>query len=97
MSYKLSKQETTQLFEKLSEKYDIYAPKLFKNEGRFSETDVIKYDKTNLLMRWFGSQVNLPDEGSIITDSADSILLHRRRVPCKQRQDTTNAYLRPSM
>ena len=37
MSYKLSKQETTQLFEKLSEKYDIYAPKLFKNEGRFSE------------------------------------------------------------
>ena len=49
MSYKLSKQETTQLFEKLSEKYDIYAPKLFKNEGRFSETDVIKYDKINSL------------------------------------------------
>ena len=49
MSYKLSKQETTQLFEKLSEKYDIYAPKLFKNEGRFSETDVIKYDKIKSL------------------------------------------------
>ena len=49
MSYKLSKQETTQLFEKLSEKYDIYAPKLFKNEGRFSETDVIKNDKIKSL------------------------------------------------
>ncbi len=49
MSYKLSKQETTQLFEKLLEKYDIYAPKLFKNEGRFSETDVIKYDKIKSL------------------------------------------------
>ena len=45
MSYKLSKQETTKLFEKLSEKYDIYAPKCFKNHGRYSETDVIKYDK----------------------------------------------------
>ena len=44
MSYKLSKQETAALFEKLAEKYDIYAPKCFKNHGRFSETDVIKYD-----------------------------------------------------
>ena len=49
MSYKLSKQETTALFEKLSEKYDIYAPKCFKNHGRFSDTDVIKYDKITSL------------------------------------------------
>ena len=49
MSYKLSKQETAQLFEKLSEKYDIYAPKCFKNQGRFSDTDVIKYDKITSL------------------------------------------------
>ena len=49
MSYKLSKQETVQLFEKLSEKYDIYAPKCFKNHGRFSETDIIRYDKITSL------------------------------------------------
>ena len=49
MSYKLSKQETTQLCEKLSEKYDMYAPKRFKNEGRGSETDVIKDDKIKSL------------------------------------------------
>lgn len=49
MSYKLSKQETAQLFEKLSEKYDIYAPKCFKNHGRYSDTDVIRYDKITSL------------------------------------------------
>ncbi|MBQ4181405.1 MAG: anaerobic sulfite reductase subunit AsrA [Firmicutes bacterium] len=45
MSYKLSKQDVCCLFEKLSEKYDIYAPKRVKNAGRFSETDIVQYDR----------------------------------------------------
>jgi anaerobic sulfite reductase subunit A len=45
MSYKLSTQEMNQVFAKLMEKYDVYAPKRFKNEGPYSDTDIIKYAK----------------------------------------------------
>ncbi len=47
MSYKLSPENAKNLFLKLSEKYDIYAPKRFPAQGRFSDTDVIKYAKIN--------------------------------------------------
>lgn len=45
MGYLLTQAEASALFEKLSEKYDLYAPKRFPKQGRFSDTDVIKYDK----------------------------------------------------
>lgn len=47
MSYKISNGQSSALFDALSQKYDIYAPKLFKDQGRYSETDIIKYDKIN--------------------------------------------------
>jgi len=45
MSYKLSREEAESLFSILSEKYDIFAPKRFAGEGRFSDTDIIRYAK----------------------------------------------------
>ena len=45
MGYRLNKEQSNALFAKLSEKYDIYAPKRFPKQGRYSDTDVIKYDK----------------------------------------------------
>lgn len=45
MSYKVSLDKAEELFKALSAKYDIYAPKRFKAAGRYSATDVIKYDK----------------------------------------------------
>jgi len=47
MSYKFSKEKSQELFAKLSERYDIYAPKRFKAAGRYSDTDIIKYDKVD--------------------------------------------------
>lgn len=45
MSYKLSRAEAQKVFEKLLETYEIYAPKKFKNQGRYSAQDITKYDK----------------------------------------------------
>ena len=47
MSYKLSIREADQALGALGEKYDIYAPKRFPKQGRFSDTDVIRYDKVH--------------------------------------------------
>lgn len=49
MSYRLNKDEADALFRKLGDTYDIYAPKRFPKEGRYSDTDVIKYDKVSSL------------------------------------------------
>ena len=45
MGYRLSKTETEQLFKKLRQKYEIYAPVLKEGDGCFSDTDVVRYDK----------------------------------------------------
>ncbi len=45
MSYRLSNCEANQLFEKLSTEYEIYGPKRFPKQGRYSDTDVIRYDR----------------------------------------------------
>lgn len=47
MGYKLSFQRTNELFEELKKKYKIYAPKRFEKQGRYSNTDIIKYDEIN--------------------------------------------------
>jgi len=47
MSYKISLKDSENLFKALSAKYDIYAPKRFVGQGRWSDTDVIKYAKVN--------------------------------------------------
>lgn len=47
MGYNLSFQEVNTLFEDLKKEYKIYAPKRFKNQGRYSDTDIIKYDEVS--------------------------------------------------
>lgn len=43
MGYKLTYPEVNELFNKLRKEYKIFAPKRYKGEGRFSDTDIIKY------------------------------------------------------
>ncbi len=45
MSYVLTAQEADRVLAALAEKYAVYAPKRFVNQGRYSATDVIRYDK----------------------------------------------------
>lgn len=40
MGYRLSYPEADELFRKLSAEYEIYAPKLFEKQGRYSDTDI---------------------------------------------------------
>ena len=47
MGYNLSFQEVNTLFEDLKIEYKIYAPKRFKKQGRYSDTDIIKYDEVS--------------------------------------------------
>lgn len=47
MSYKLKLQEVNDLFNELKKEYIIYAPKRFEKQGRYSDTDIIKYDEIN--------------------------------------------------
>lgn len=45
MGYKVSYEQADKIFEQLREEYDIWAPKRFAGKGRYSETDIIRYDK----------------------------------------------------
>lgn len=47
MGYQLTVENLDNLLNLLSKNYDIYAPKLFKGDGCFSDTDVIRYGKIN--------------------------------------------------
>lgn len=49
MGHKLTKEKANSLFQKWSQKYDIFAPKLMSGEGCFSDTDVIRYGKVDNL------------------------------------------------
>lgn len=44
MGYRLSYAQADELFRKLSAEYEIYAPKLFPKQGRYSDTDLVRYD-----------------------------------------------------
>ena len=43
MGYKLQKSDMQKVFDKLKEKYIIYAPKLFEGTGTFSDTNIVRY------------------------------------------------------
>lgn len=45
MGYKVSFEEADRIFAKLYEEYEIWAPKRFVGKGRYSDTDLIRYDK----------------------------------------------------
>jgi anaerobic sulfite reductase subunit A len=47
MGYNLSLNEVNTLFEELKKEYKIYAPKRFKKQGRYSDTDIIRYDEVS--------------------------------------------------
>lgn len=47
MGYNLSLKEVNSLFEELKKKYKIYAPKRFAKQGRYSDTDIIRYDEVS--------------------------------------------------
>ena len=43
MSYQLNFDEANSLFEHLKKEYRIFAPKRFPKQGRYSDTDIIRY------------------------------------------------------
>lgn len=45
MGYRISFDQADQIFEKLGEAYEIWAPKRFVGKGRYSQTDLIRYDR----------------------------------------------------
>lgn len=47
MGYNLSLNEVNSLFEELKKEYKIYAPKRFAKQGRYSDTDIIRYDEVS--------------------------------------------------
>ncbi len=49
MGYQLSRKTADEVFAKLKESFDIFAPKLFPGEGCFSDTDIIRYGKIDSL------------------------------------------------
>lgn len=49
MGYQMSRKTADEIFNRLKQDYDIFAPKLFAGEGCFSDTDVIRYGKIRAL------------------------------------------------
>lgn len=49
MGYFINKEKVDDILTKLSYKYEILAPKLYKGEGCYSETDIVRYGKINEL------------------------------------------------
>lgn len=45
MGYKLSSSIANNLFREIFFKYEVYAPKKFIKQGRYSDTDIIRYTK----------------------------------------------------
>ncbi len=44
MGYKIDYLEVNKILKELSKEYDIYAPKRFEKRGRYSDTDIVRYD-----------------------------------------------------
>lgn len=45
MSYMLKTTRANQILAAMRERYDIYAPKRFPKQGRYSDTDIVRYDR----------------------------------------------------
>ena len=45
MGYKVGFKDVNDILATLSQEYDIYGPKRFEKQGRYSDTDIIRYDK----------------------------------------------------
>jgi len=44
VGYKINQTKVNEILKELSKEYDIYAPKRFAKQGRYSDTDIIRYD-----------------------------------------------------
>lgn len=44
MGYKMNCEKINEILKELSKEYDIYAPKRFAKQGRYSDTDIVRYD-----------------------------------------------------
>lgn len=49
MGYKTINESLNSILKKLSEKYSIYAPKVFEGDGTFSDTDVVRYGEVSTI------------------------------------------------
>ena len=49
MGYKLKVEDFNLGLSELSKKYKIYAPKVFEGQGRFSDTDIVRYGEISRL------------------------------------------------
>ncbi len=49
MGYKITNQAFNELVKEISTTYKIYAPKRFLKQGRYSDTDIIRYDRVHSL------------------------------------------------
>ncbi|SFB35114.1 anaerobic sulfite reductase subunit A [Acetitomaculum ruminis DSM 5522] len=49
MGYRFSKEKMDEIFSKLSEDFDVFAPVVKKGDGTFSDEDVVRYDKVHSL------------------------------------------------
>ncbi|MDO4339060.1 MAG: anaerobic sulfite reductase subunit AsrA [Eubacteriales bacterium] len=49
MGYRISRETADEIFVRLKQEYDIFAPRVFEGEGCFSDTDVIRYGKIDRL------------------------------------------------
>lgn len=45
MAYKFKYEKVNEIIKQLSKEYDVYAPKRFLKQGRYSDTDIVRYDK----------------------------------------------------
>lgn len=47
MGYVVNFEDANKILQKLQTEYEIWAPKRFQKKGRYSDTDIVKYDKIN--------------------------------------------------
>lgn len=59
MSYQLKYAQMNEILEKLSEDYDIWAPKRIPKAGRYSDTDIIRYEKCLLWKKSYLTSVRI--------------------------------------
>lgn len=86
MGYKVSFEEANKIFAALQDEYEIWAPKRFVGKGRYSDTDMIKYDKINTV-----EEIEYMDK----SDFPAKEVLSRSQNPCSisQRTSTLRARL----
>lgn len=81
MGYYFSPEGINKVISGLSEKYDIFAPKLFAGKGAFSDTDLVRYDRISAIedvvfhmkSRFSSKEVLLPLTQTLFYYTEDSV------------------------